>query len=226
MRTRIFYIGLILIIIGFLACVMSFFLLFIGIGLFLLGSLLVLRSNKSPRAKLLATGLPPILFLPCYFLWLHIYDYSPAKALLIPKNLHGNVRLVFGEKCGSRYVKTDGVKTLLVPQNGILILDEDYDSRSHYTYYFVDAQGRRSELAPYRGFDTKAGLFPCIMPGASGTMGAVTVTGPEAVEEGGIAYSDFYVFSKDRVYRNDAANQQKLDSLTTAMVNQCRQQKR
>ena len=59
----------------------------------------------------------------------------------------------------------------------------------------------------------------------SGTIGQTIEANSSNQEEKEITYSDFYVYKKNTVDRNDYKSQQRFDSLTIAIVNQCRQQK-
>jgi hypothetical protein len=220
-----FYIGLTLISISFIACVVSFYLLVFGIPTFLVGAILIFLSKQNIKTKLLTTLIPLILYVPSTFLFLYAYNYSTPKTILIPKNFEGNLRVVYEENYGSNYDKTDGVKTLTFPENGILILKEDFDRHVNYNYYFVDKLGNRTEIQQILAFSDKVQKRPCVLVGGSGTIGQTIEANSTNQEEKVITYSDFYVYNKDTVDKNDYKSQQKFDSLTTAIVNQCRQQK-
>jgi len=224
-RTKTFYIGLTLIIISFIACVISFYLIVFGIPTFFLGAILVFLSKQTTQTKLLTTLLPIVLYIPCTFLFLYIYNYSTPKTILIPKNFEGTLRVVYEEKCGSNYDKTDGVKTMTFPENGILVLNEDFDSHINYNYCLVDEFGNRTKVSQILDFKDRVQKQPCVLPGGSGTIGQTIEANSANREHKGITFSDFYVYNKDTVDRNDYKNQQKFDSLTTAIVNQCRQPK-
>ena len=127
MREKAFYIGLTLIVISFITCVISFYLLVFGIPTFLVGAILVFLSKQTIKVKLITTLTPVVLYIPLTFLFLYVYNYSTPKTILIPKDYEGNLRVVYEEKCGHNYDKTEGVKTLTFPENGILILNEDFD---------------------------------------------------------------------------------------------------
>ncbi len=174
---------------------------------------------------MLTTLILLILYVPSTFLFLYAYNYSTPKTILIPKNFEGNLRVVYEENCGSNFDKTDGVKTLTFPENGILILKEDFDRHVNYNYYFVDKLGNRTEIQQILAFSDKVQKRPCVLVGGSGTIGQTIEANSTNQEEKAITYSDFYVYNKDTVDKNDYKNQQKFDSLTTAIVNQCRQQK-
>jgi len=225
LKQTAFYIGLTLIAISFIACVVSFYLLVFGIPTFLIGAILIFLSNQNIKTKLLTTLIPLILYVPSTFLFLYVYNYSIPKTILIPKNYEGNLRVVYEEKCGSKYDKTDEVKTLTFPESGILILSEDFDRHINYNYYLVDELGNRTEIPQMLAFSDNVQKRPCVLVGGSGTIGQTIEAETKNQEEKGITYSDFYVYNKDTVDRNNFKYKQKFDSLTTAIVNQCRQQK-
>ena len=224
-KAKAFYIGLTLILISFIACVISFYLLVFGIPIFLIGVILVFLSKQTIKVKLLTTLLPIILYFPLTFLFLYIYNYSTPKTILIPNNFEGKLRVVYQEKCGNSYVKIDDVKTLTFPENGLLILNEDFDKHVNYNYYLVDELGNRTEIPQILDFRDRALKQPCVLVRGSGTIGQTIEANLTNQEEKGITYSDFYVYNKDTVDRNDYKTQQRFDSLTITIVNQCRRRK-
>lgn len=226
MREKAFYIGLTLIAISFIACVVSFYLLVFGIPTFLVGAVLIFLSKQNIKTKLLSTLIPLILYVPTTFLFLHAYNYSTPKTILIPKNFEGNLRVVYEENCGRNYDKTDGTKTLTFPDNGILVLNEDFDRHVNYNYYLVDELGNRTKMSQILDFKDRIQKRPCVLVGGSGTIGQTIEANTENQEQKGIIFSDFYVYNQDTINRNDNyKSQQEFDSLTTIIVNQCRQQK-
>lgn len=226
MREKAFYIGLTLIAISFIACVKSFYLLVFGIPTFFFGAILIFLSNQNIKTKLLSTLIPLILYVPSTFLFLYAYNYSTPKTILIPKNFEGNLRVIYEENCGRNYDKTDGIETLTFPDNGILVLNEDFDRHVNYKYYLVDELGNRTKISQILDFKDRIQKRPCVLVGGSGTIGKTIEVNKEYQEEKGIIFSDFYVYNRDTINRNDNyKNQQRFDSLTTIIVNQCRQQK-
>ena len=225
MRTKTFYIGLTFIIISFIACLISFYLLVFGIPTFLIGALLIFLSKRTIKTKLLTTLIPLVLYIPCTFLFLYIYNYSSQKTILIPKNFNGNLRVVYEENCGVVYEKKEGVKTLTFPDNGILILNEDFDSHVNYKYYLVDKLGNKTEIPQIFDFKDRVQKRPCVLVGGSGTIGQTVEANSISQEVKEISYKDFFVYNKDTVDRNDYKSQQRFDSLTTVIVNQCRRKK-
>ena len=225
MRKIAFYIGLTLIAISFIVCIVSFYLLVFGLPTFIVGVILVFLSHQSTKTKLLTTIVPLIAYLPSTYLFLYVYNYSTPKTILIPSEFEGTLRVVYEEKCGRNYDQTDGVKTLTFPENGLLILSEDFDSHINYNYYLIDEVGNRTEIPQILSFREKVQKLPCVLVSGSGTIELPIEANRTNQEEKGITYTDFYVYNKDTVDRNDYKSQQYFDSLTTAIVNQCRQQK-
>lgn len=222
MKQKAFYIGLTLIAISFIACVISFYLLVFGIPVFLVGAILIFLSSQNIKTKFLTTLIPLILYIPSTFLFLYAYNYSTPKTILIPKNFEGNLRVVYEENCGRNYDKTDGIKTLTFPDNGILVLNEDFDSHINYNYYLVDELGNRTKISQILDFNDRIKKLPCIIVGGSGTFFQSIEANLKNNQEKEIVFSDFYLYNTNIDERNDFNNRQKLDSLTTVIVNQCR----
>lgn len=222
MKQLAFYIGLSLIAISFIACVVSFYLLVFGIPAFLVGAILIFLSKQNIKTKLLTTLIPLILYVPSTFLFLYAYNYSTPKTILIPKNFEGKLRVIYEENCGRNYDKTDGIKTLTFPENGILVLNEDFDRHVNYNYYLVDELGNRTKISQILDYKDRMQKRPCVLVGGSGTIGQTIEANSTNHGEKEITFSDFYIYNKDTVDRNDFKSQQKFDSLTTAIVKQCR----
>jgi len=194
-----------------------------GIPLFILGVILVFISKQTTKTKLLMSLTPIALYFPLTYLFLLSYNYSTPKTILIPSSYEGTMRIVYEEKCGNNYKEIDGRKTLKFPKNGILILNEDFDRHLNYNYFLVDKLGNKKEIPQILDFKNKIKKIPCILFVGSGTIGQTIMANSHNKEEKGIKYSDFYVYNKDTVYKNDFKNEQIFDSLTTEMVNKCNQ---
>ncbi len=225
LRERLYFIGLPIITISFLACVISFYLLLFGIPSFLIGVVLVFLSNRPIKTKLLTTITPIVLYIPLTFIFLYLYNYSTPKTILIPENFDGDLRIVYEEKCGSNYKEIDGIKTLTFPQNGILVLNEDFDRHVNFKYYLVDKLGNRTEIPQILDFDDRIKKRRCVLVRGAGTIGE-TVEFNSTNEEKAITFSDFYVYNKDTTDTNDFKTEQKFDSLTRKIVNECKQRKK
>jgi hypothetical protein len=203
--------------------VVSFYLLIFGIPTFLVGAILVFLSKRTIKVKLLTTLTPLLLYIPSTLLFLYAYNFSTPKTILIPKEFEGNLRIVYKEKCGINYEKKDDTKILTFPKNGILILNEEFDRHINYNYYLIDELGKRTQIAQVLDFKDRIQKRPCILIGGSGTIGQAIEANSANLEQKGITFSDFYVYNKDTISMNDYKSQIKFDSLTTAIVNQCRQ---
>lgn len=84
-----------MIIISFIACVISFYLLVFGIPTFMVGALLFFLSKQTIKVKLITTLTLILLYIPLTFLFLYVYNYSTPKTILIPKDFEGNLRVVY-----------------------------------------------------------------------------------------------------------------------------------
>ena len=111
------------------------------------------------------------------------------------------------------------------PENGILILSEDFDRHVNYNYYLVDELGNRTKIPQILDFSDQVQKRPCVLVGGSGTIGQTIEANTTNREEKGITFTDFYVYNKNTVDRSDFKSEQKFDSLTTVIVNKCRQKK-
>jgi len=147
-----------------------------------------------------------------------------AETFLIPENFEGKIRIVYGEACGIAPAHENGRRVLEIPADGLLIIQPDLESGIiDHEYYFVNASGNRERLEEhYDPRDTQRGV-------TSGGSGNMTTAAPGS--PGGsisIYYSDFYVYNgfspplADSAYN---AFETRMDSLTTAMVGDCRKNK-
>ena len=221
MKQNIFYVGSFLIFTSFIACVYSFYLLIFGIPVFLIGCLLVFISNKKIVKKILFTVVPLILYIPSTILFLFLYNYSKPKNILIPSDFSGQLKVIYEEACGSKYEKVDGLKTLNFPENGVLILNEKFDSHVNFKYFLIDKFGNKTEIPSIENPLDNSVKQPYITVGKSGvsyhSIEANTANKPDK----GITYSEFYVYN-DSSATNELHPEQTLDSITLILVNSCR----
>ena len=106
-----------------------------------------------------------------------------------------------------------------------MILNEDFDSHVNYKYYLVDKLGNKTETPQILDFKDRVQKRPCVLVGGSGTIGQTIEANSISKEGKKISYKDFFVYNKDTIDINDYKSQQRFDSLTTVIVNQCRRQK-
>ncbi len=203
---------------------MSYYLLVFGIPIFIIGAILVLISKQPIQIKLLMTLMPIVLYLPFSFLFIYFYNYSTPMTILIPENVEGHLRIIYDENCGINYEKIDGVRTLIFPENGILLLNEEFNGHSNYNYYLVDDLGNKKEVPKILDFKDRIKKRPSVLGGGAGTILQTIEASSTLKDDKAIVFSDFYIYNKDTVVRNDYKSQQKFDSLTRTIVQQCRKQ--
>jgi hypothetical protein len=197
--------------------------LILGVPAFFIGCILVFVSMRSIKTKLLTTIVPLVLYIPFTYAFLYLYNYSTPKTILIPENFQGNLRIIYEEKCGSNYMEQNGVKTLVFPDNGILVLNEDFNRHINYKYYLVDKLGNKTEIQQVFNVKESTENQPYILVGGSGMIGQAIVANTTIQEEQkDIQFSDFYVYNKDSIVISDFKSQEVFDSLTTQIVKQCR----
>jgi hypothetical protein len=223
LREKIYFGGLAIIIVSFIACVISYWLLIFGIPAFLIGTVLVLCSNRTTKTKLLVTLTPIILYFPLTFLFLTAYNYTTPKVFLISSDYEGTLRIIYEEECGQNIYKKDGKEVLNFPPNGILILNEDFDGGINNEYFFVDKLGKKTKISEILEFKNRKTKIPSILVGSAGTMSQVIEANSKKKKEKDITYSDFYLINKNTTDEYDFRENQKFDSLTKSIVNQCRQ---
>jgi hypothetical protein len=215
LKDRAYLTGLTLIGITFLACVISFWLLVYGIFIFGIGALFVFLSKKTIKTKLLTTILPLVIYLPTTYLFLVAYNYTTPKTFLIPADYDGEIRIVYEEECGVKLHKENGRQILQFPENGILILNENFNGGINNDYYLVDKSGRRTRVEQILDFNASTKKLPYILVGSAGTLG------PDGASKG-ITFSDFYLYNKDTTRTDNYKQSQRFDSLTTEIVKACR----
>ena len=220
MKNKLYIIGLTLIILSFLACVISFWLLIFGVPVFIVGTIFVFLSKKSTRTKLLTTILPVIAYLPFTYLFLLAYNHTSPKTFLIPAEYQGTIRIVYEEECGIKMYKENGRQILQFPQTGILILNEKFDGGINNEYYLIDKSGKRTKIDESIDYKDSTKKLPFILVGGAGTFGADD-------KSKDIKYSDFYLHNKDTVQTDNYKYKlsQQFDSLMWKVVNDCRTSK-
>lgn len=150
----------------------------------------------------------------------------PEKEIfLIPMDFRGKIRIVYGEECGVRPLHEDGGRVLVVPQNGVLIIQPEFEAGVvNHDYYFVDAKGSRVRA---NVFDDRGRPRKRVMLGGSGTLAGVLEEGRTSTESpSAIDFTDLYVREGDStaLTRGYAGWDAGLDSLTWALMEKCREE--
>ena len=217
-----FKIGLILIIISFIACVINLYLIIFGGIVFIIGCIFILISDTRIKIKIATILIPLILYIPATFLFLMAYNYTSPKIFLIPKNYNGKLRIVYEEKCGQKIRKENGKEIFEFYKNGILILSEKFNGNINHKYYFVDSKGIKTEI-PQANIDKQNLRFPNVSILGAGTMSdkEIKIGVSSDYDIDAVKYTDFFVNQKEND-DFDYKKEQKFDSLTFAVVDLCR----
>lgn len=220
MTSKLFNIGIVIVSVSFIASILSFYLLYFTIPMFIIGVILIIFSQKSKLHKIIAILLPILLYLPCTALFLWIYNYSKPKVFLIPKGYNGVLRVVYEEPCGSEILKQDGKEIYVFPENGLLILRNEFDGIINHTFYYVDKEGKRtlinqSSFAEDNSF-TKY-KYPLV---SSGSSGAIYLDDIKYSKE--VKYSDFFIEVMNDDDNDYLKRQIFMDSLVQTIIPLCR----
>ena len=61
------------------------------------------------------------------------------ETFLVPKNFRGQITLIYNEPCGQTIQQVDGRLIYRIPQNGVMILTNEFETGIiDQEYYFVD----------------------------------------------------------------------------------------
>lgn len=144
-------IGIGLIILSFIICLNPYFLIF-GIPTFLVGSLILFRSNKNLKSKLLWFFTPLIIWYPIMNLFIFITGIigtATAQKLdfIFPENFKGKAIIVSNMPCGQEVEFYKNREQIKIPESGILLYQGElkYGYINH-KYYSIDKNGKKSEL--------------------------------------------------------------------------------
>ena len=192
MRNTLYWIGLALVVLAFIACTISYYLLAFGLPVFGIGAVLVLFSNRSILVKALTTLLPLLLWFPVSgaFLWFYVlYNRGTPETYLLPPGYEGEFVVVFGEPCGVEPELEKDRRLLRIPADGRLIVKPEFEGGAiDHEYYFIDSVGNRKPINAIVEFKERTTAMPCVLLGGSGSVGET----PRP-----IFYTYLYLFNKD-----------------------------
>ena len=219
-----FTIGLTLIILCFLACTISYYLLVFGLPIFFVGAIFVFVSKKRLSTKIVTTLAPILLWLPGTYLFLSWYGKTTPETFLIPSDFQGKFRVVYGEECGIEPKIKKGRRILEIPSNGILVIKPEFEAGIiNHEYYLIDDKGKRIKTNGIIDFKQRINNLPAVMLSGSGNFAGPMADGSFSSEsELSIHYSDFYVYNRDTTDVEDFKFSQRFDSLTNVIVDTCR----
>lgn len=149
------------------------------------------------------------------------------ETFLIPANFEGKVRIVYGEECGINPSTINGRRELQIPKNGFLIIQPEFEAGIiDHEYFFVDQNGNRTEIMQYENYTDGTKNIPGVQLGGSGSMGGAMPDGSSSSESQlAIHFTDLYVYnsnSREFSDREYTLRERRIDSLTAALVNDCR----
>jgi hypothetical protein len=160
------------------------------------------------------------------------YLTRPEKeTYLIPNDFEGEFRVVYGEECGIKPPVENGRRVLTIPDNGVLIIKPEFEAGTiNHEYYLVDKNGNREKVRMLWDYNNeRVKNSPGVLLGGSGSMAGEMPDGSSSSESPlAIHFTDFIVFNKGTTRRSDREEvqfQQRFDSLTTALVDECRKNK-
>jgi hypothetical protein len=156
------------------------------------------------------------------------YLTRPEKeTYLIPNDFEGKFRVIYGEKCGINPPFENDRRVLNIPDNGILIIQPKFEAGIiDHEYFLVDKKGNRKKINMLWDYKQRTTESPGVLLGGSGSMGGAMPDGGSSSESPlAIHFTDFTVFNKDTTSsdeREEFKFQQRFDSLTNALVDECR----
>lgn len=217
-----FILGIVLIVCGTIIC-LDLFLLVFGLGFFFLGTFLVLISKKSILVKLFAIGIPVLLWFTAFEIILHEIKKVTPITVVIPEKFSGQARVVYGEKGGLIPEMKEGRMVLVIPENGILIIQPYLESGLFdFHYYRVDNSGKWIKIEEMKNADDARIKRPSVLieqgRSSEGKPGASSDTPAEL----DYIYDGFFVFANDSTKYESLVEERKNNSLTDSLVRMSR----
>jgi hypothetical protein len=192
------------------------------------------KENLKPSKTILGVAAFPLTVVATI---IGIYALSFANSYLtkpepetfvIPINFEGKVRILYGEACGMLPSIVNGRRELQIPNNGLLIVQPEFEAGIiDHEYYFVDQKGKRTPIKQYENYSDGTKNIPGVQLGASGSMGGEMPDGSFSSESPlATHFTDLYVYNDDTHEMTDreyTLQERKIDSTTTALVKECRE---
>lgn len=143
----VFYCGLILLAVGAYGLTFAAFFAIIGLPIFIVGIILVLFALKRTwKQRLIPIGIFIIGIVVFWPIWRTLNTVGP-ETFLIPENYQGKILIIFKEGCGTQLEKTDEGIIYKIPNDGMLIIDNEFKTGlTEHRYFYVDSLGIRTEI--------------------------------------------------------------------------------
>lgn len=217
MRKLAYKTGVGLVTVSFLLSVSSYYLLVFTIPLFIIGAILVWIFGRSLPHKLVISLAPILLYIPCTIAFLYLYNYSPAKLIIIPRDHVGKFRILHNEPCGESYSLTNGMKTIKINEQGLAVMHEKFDGKLNFKYQFSGMDSAHIPLILDVADTARYDI--AILTGAAGVHYVSTSLDQDDASGVDFRYSDFYLYRKGN-FNN--WSDEPIDSLTQEIVRSCR----
>lgn len=116
---------------------------FIPVIILGIGVIILWLTNKALKFKILWTLFPMVIIPALISIWVKL-DTLPKEVFLIPEDYRGTVNIVYGQKCGLKISIENDTMIYKIPQDGILIIKNEFESGYiDHTYYLVDKKGNK-----------------------------------------------------------------------------------
>lgn len=158
---------------------------------------------------------------------LNAYLSQPDKeTYLIPVGFEGEVTVIYGEKCGIKPAYENGRRVLQIPDNGILIIQPEFEGGTFdREYYFIDRNGKKERIKLFWADKKRTINSPSgVLSGGAGSM-PITMSDGSSLA---IRYTHFTVFNKGSILEEEGKNfrhHEQLDSLAPVIIKTCREKK-
>ncbi|MDB9835609.1 hypothetical protein OAC51_01760 [Flavobacteriaceae bacterium] len=188
-------------------------------------------KTSTSRVMKIVLGIPTVMILSAisvyglYFFSLYVSKPKP-DTFLIPIDFIGDFKVIYNEECGIIPPTENGRRILKIPENGILIVQHEFQSWTiDHEYFFIDENGRRTKIENYRDLNGTKNV-PGIQFGGSGGMSGPIPEGKSSSEPSqNIRYIYFHV-NRDTIGRPVIKEEKDFDYSIRAFVDDCRKLKK
>jgi hypothetical protein len=139
-KDRRYFIGAILVVAGYLICLMPYWWIFGTPLIFVTGFVLMWLSTAKILTKVLFTIIPVILWYPGFVAVMYFgTNHVKPATFLIPKDFRGKIIIYYGEPCGEKILEKNGKNIYNIPKNGVMIVKDQLETGIiNEEYYFAD----------------------------------------------------------------------------------------
>ena len=151
-----FTVGVVLVLLAFIAPVVTPFAIIFSLPVFLIGALMIAFSDQGRIKKLVAIIAPLALVLPAAHLFMQLRIYlgpDPVpETFLIPSGVTGHILIIRNETCGVAPRFENGRFAYDVPRNRVLIVRSgEPEGLIDEEYIVVDSNGQRTFIGNTHG---------------------------------------------------------------------------